>query len=380
MVSLLLLFYCFCNLFFENNNSLPGWQYFVFGGASDFVLNRTYTVNLTCDVTDASKLTPPIIENLYGLLFLYCKPEQKGPDNGPNVSSTYIVIIRGAHQVEQQQQQQNNNNTSGSIRKLVNATPPTLSRNFNRESSGVQFSNPVLSLVHAPAEVGRKLVRKCELDENLEFSSLIIALIKYPDREDDLAAFVNTVPLWSDAVEVLTFLTTSKRALKHREATLKFLPYFAQQSPWTSAEEDRVLEVARQLHEIFGTNVIANRIEARQQIASNRVLNLFRRIAPKVRQYERDKLERGQLEAAIAQETGGEISKTALAFIEQGYILFLHQDNYTLTKRGAAVMAGVAPSPFNASYLDLYKRMLGGYESIETSVRLFLRFSSLSQS
>lgn len=65
------------------------------------------------------------------------------------------------------------------------------------ESGGMQ--NPILSLVHLNK---RELTRKCELDNSLTFQSLVHALVKFPDREEDLEAYIGTMPMWSSAKDV----------------------------------------------------------------------------------------------------------------------------------------------------------------------------------
>lgn len=167
----------------------------------------------------------------------------------------------------------------------------------------MQAQNPLLKLVHSGvsnASGTMKLVRKkCELDENLDFDRLMLALgtlnlfflsrslslslslslsfclslsaykylsflsiylsiylslsfiiflsaVKYPDREDDWRSYVNVLAYWSSHKEVLSFFTEratkSSQNLweKHKEGVVKFLNYFADQSPWIDSEEDEV--------------------------------------------------------------------------------------------------------------------------------------------
>lgn len=341
------------------------WDAFELVGVSDVTFEMHFTMRLVGKVVNAAALTPETVSSLYALLFLTVS----FAEGDPTRCTTYTVVIRGAepeHALPKPMRESTEQVTPrGSIK-----SPSTMGRAAAalltpREEPGVQFSNPVLTMVHADS--GRKLVRKCELDDNLEFSALVVALIKYPDREDDLAAFVNTVPLWSDAVSVLKFIASSKRAAKLRESTVKFLSFFAATAPWTVQDEDALLAVAAELQLVFDTDAVGARIRNDRSLASQMVKTLFGRVVPGLLAEGSVQVAQEPLRAAIkAHEQCGDERAAELCalFEEQGLLLRVRPTLFCVTRRGLAPFMSCAPSAINPLYVDVCKRMVAGYESI----------------
>ncbi len=221
--------------------------------------------------------------------------------------------------------------------------------------------NPLLELVH-PGK--RELTRKCSLDGNLPYAHLIECLIKYPDREDDLAAFVNTMPMWSSAKDVLIFLLQDAVCLKLKNKTHNFVAFMARCVPWTGAKEVRVL--GKRVLEVFGTPAILEATEG------NTLLRLLVTVWPGE---DVVTLDRRQLVETIhdhqAKQGGkGEMTPAATALVDSlvgAGLLVEHGDSVLVPRRTRCRMTEdwFNDVPINIEYVMFAESFTTGFDTVD---------------
>ncbi len=243
----------------------------------------------------------------------------------------------------------------------VGSAPSTQPSSANASPRGSLVGvNPLLGLVHAGK---RELTRKCSLDGNLPYAHLVECLVKYPDREDDLAAFVNTMPMWSSAKDVLAFLLQDAVCQKLKKKTRNFVAYMAKCVPWTDAEEVRPL--GRRVVEVYGTPAILEATEG------NTLLRLLTAVWPGGA--DTVVADRKQLVQAIqdhqAKQKGAESAPAAAlvdALVGEG-LLVERGEVVMLPRRTRAQMAQdwFNDVPVNLEYVMFAESFSTGFDTVE---------------
>lgn len=286
----------------------------------------------------ANRITDLAVGTILGVITVSLQYEKDRKKKAP--SSSFFILVR-----------------CGNTRSRSNsATEPLSAR---RDADSINATNPLLGLVHA--NTGRAIVRKCELDSNLEFPELIESLIKYPDRAQDVIAFCNTIPMWSKAADVLSFMLEDKVCLKRKEKAVKFLNYIARVTPWTRKEEEQLRELGAKIETVYGTNSILQATEG------NTLVKKFRDVL---------KLGDAELSGAVVSRAtlvlfvskSGEAKPEAVLdqFVLEGFIVERH-DLCIITKRGRRVSTGRDPIPVNRDYVRFLHDMTSGFHSLSFS-------------
>lgn len=224
----------------------------------------------------------------------------------------------------------------------------------NSSLESMPIVNPLLGLVHAGK---RELTRKCSLDASLPYPRLIEALIKYPDREDDLMAFVNTIPMWSSAKEVLSFILENPTCAKHKKKAKLFLGLLCRCMPWT--EVDEVRELGQRIQSVFGTSCVLEATEG------NTLLRLLRQVwpAPTTRVMDRKSI------LKVIDDAKMQGASTLLeSFIIEGLVVE-RGDDLLLPKRVRYLWLEdeLNAIPINREYVAFAQSFSTGFDSVEMS-------------
>ncbi len=221
--------------------------------------------------------------------------------------------------------------------------------------------NPLLELVHSDK---RELTRKCALDGNLPYAQLIECLVKYPDREDDLAAFVNTMPMWSSARDVLTFLQQDDACIKLGGKTRNFVAYVARCAPWAEAEE--MQELGKRMLEVFGSPAILQATEGKSMLRllikvwpGNDVESVDRKVLVRAVQDYQDRLDENRGESLSGATMVDSLVNKGL-LVERG-------ESLLLTRRTRAHMTEdwLNDVPINLEYVIFAESFSTGFETVE---------------
>ncbi len=240
----------------------------------------------------------------------------------------------------------------------VGSAPNTQPSSTSSSPRNSQSVNPLLGLVHAGK---RELTRKCSLDGNLPYAHLVESLVKYPDREDDLVAFVNTMPMWSSAKDVLAFLLDDPICLKLKKKTRNFVALMAKCVPWTETAEVRSL--GKRVLEVYGTPCVLEATEG------NALLRLLTQVWvwPDIMVMDRKQLAHVIHEHQAKQGVDVTAAASLVESLVSEGLLVERGDSIVLTRRTRAQMTEdwFNDVPVNLEYVIFAESFSTGFDTVE---------------